>query len=110
MGADRCIVYIGVRRPIRSDEVELFELRRHLVAELAMEYGLDWTWGRFGGEPDAYEYLLGRHIGTFGPEASLGVELPVSQLEPLLRELVLQLSAAGIAEPPGRHIVWELDL
>lgn len=110
MGADSFVVYYGVRRRVRDDEIEQCEARTHPWMQAARDAGLKHYWGSFSAE-GAEDYLLfvGRQLGVFGAEGIAELQIADLEFQTIAHDTRQRLARAGITETPALHIQYEPD-
>lgn len=110
MSAEFCVLYYGVKVPVRSEEeLEALETRSDPNVRRARSVGLTAYWGPSSeaGEEEFY-LLIGQLLGVFGVEDLSQLVLPGSELRTIMERTEERLKAAGFEGMPSLIVQSQL--
>lgn len=110
MSAGVCIAYFGLRFEVDPDQVEGIELRSDRRVVAARKSGLEYYWGNVGGLQETYVMFIGAQLALMGLENSLGIDLPLNDLQDMISKTRVKLGEAGFDEGPSLHLQWQPDV
>jgi hypothetical protein len=107
MSSDRCIVFIGVRREISEEEIDLCESDTHPIMDACKREGLQVYWFNADSSGERFLLLVGKLIGILGRENSNEVSVSADQVAALITFVHVKLMKAGIEGSPMLSIQLE---